>query len=112
MFFFAPVLFVFLFFYFFVLYFTTTQGMRFLHLHGIVHRDLKSLNVLLDAGWTAKISDFGLAKVTSTVAASTGGGGYHSKVRSAGFEGGSIVLYFRNILQQYGIEIGGFRDRG
>lgn len=57
------------------------QGMRFLHLHGIVHRDLKSLNVLLDAAWTAKISDFGLAKVNSTVAASTGGGGYHSKVR-------------------------------
>lgn len=57
------------------------QGLRFLHVHGIVHRDLKSLNVLLDSAWTAKISDFGLAKVNSTVAASTGGGGYHSKVR-------------------------------
>ncbi|CAN0330030.1 unnamed protein product [Hapterophycus canaliculatus] len=56
------------------------EGLRFLHDHRIVHRDLKSLNVLLDAGWTAKISDFGLAEVNSTVAASTGGGGYHSKV--------------------------------
>eukprot|EP00752_Nemacystus_decipiens_P004091 g3744.t1 len=58
------------------------KGLRFLHVHGIVHRDLKSLNVLLDSAWTAKISDFGLAKVNSTVAASTGGGGYHSKVGS------------------------------
>lgn len=63
------------------------QGLRFLHVHGIVHRDLKSLNVLLDSAWTAKISDFGLAKVNSTVAASTGGGGYHSKVRKNKFEG-------------------------
>lgn len=55
--------------------------MRFLHAHRIVHRDLKSLNVLLDETWTAKISDFGLAKVNSTVAASTGGGGHHSKVQ-------------------------------
>lgn len=49
-------------------------------MHRIVHRDLKSLNVLLDEAWSAKISDFGLAKVNSTVAASTGGDGYHSKV--------------------------------
>lgn len=67
--------------------------MRFLHLHGIVHRDLKSLNVLLDAGWTAKISDFGLAKVTSTVAASTGGGGYHSKVRFARRSSSGVIQY-------------------
>lgn len=64
--------------------------MLFLHKHGIVHRDLKSLNVLLDEAWTAKISDFGLAKVNSTVAASTGGGGYHSKVGVALF----LVLFF------------------
>lgn len=64
--------------------------MRFLHVHGIVHRDLKSLNVLLDSAWTAKISDFGLAKVNSTVAASTGGSGYHSKVRETDFFCGVI----------------------
>ncbi|KNC51918.1 TKL protein kinase [Thecamonas trahens ATCC 50062] len=40
-------------------------GMDFLHHAGIVHRDLKSLNVLLDAGWVPKIADFGLSSVKS-----------------------------------------------
>lgn len=52
--------------------FRSSQGLWFLHQHGIIHRDLKSLNILLDQGWTAKICDFGLAKVTSSVASSTG----------------------------------------
>ncbi|QBZ81423.1 Serine/threonine protein kinase, catalytic domain containing protein [Pandoravirus celtis] len=38
------------------------KGMHFLHSSGVVHRDLKSLNVLLDARWNAKISDFGLTQ--------------------------------------------------
>ncbi len=39
------------------------QGLEFLHSRGIIHRDLKSANVLLDGGNTAKLSDFGLAKL-------------------------------------------------
>jgi serine/threonine protein kinase len=39
------------------------QGMGYLHEHSVMHRDLKSSNVLLDAQGTAKISDFGLSCV-------------------------------------------------
>jgi len=39
------------------------KGMHFLHSSGIVHRDLKSLNLLLDSKWNVKVSDFGLTKL-------------------------------------------------
>ncbi|TDH73402.1 uncharacterized protein CCR75_002409 [Bremia lactucae] len=37
------------------------MGMNYLHLCSIMHRDLKSGNVLIDSHGTAKISDFGLS---------------------------------------------------
>jgi WD40 repeat protein len=47
------------------------QGLNYLHSCGIIHRDLKSANVLLDACNTAKLSDFGLARVKGETGSQT-----------------------------------------
>ena len=47
----------------------TAQGLDFLHQEKIVHRDLKSMNVLLGEGMHAKLTDFGLAKTKEEIAA-------------------------------------------
>jgi serine/threonine protein kinase len=38
------------------------EGLAFLHSQRVVHRDLKSMNILLDGAGNAKICDFGLAQ--------------------------------------------------
>ncbi|URE10241.1 serine threonine-protein kinase [Musa troglodytarum] len=47
----------------------TAKGLLYLH-EGlepkVVHRDIKSSNILLDKHWTPKLSDFGLAKMLGT----------------------------------------------
>jgi serine/threonine protein kinase len=50
-----------------------SKGMHFLHSSGIVHRDLKSLNLLLDTKWNVKVSDFGLTKFKEDIGKSGGG---------------------------------------
>jgi serine/threonine-protein kinase len=50
------------------------EGLAAVHRAGIVHRDLKTLNLMVDGGGRLRLMDFGIAKPAS--AGETGAGGY------------------------------------
>ena len=45
----------------------TLDGLAYLHQEGVLHRDLKADNILLDVSGTCKISDFGISKKSDNI---------------------------------------------
>jgi serine/threonine protein kinase len=66
---------------FFKLAMDVARGMAYLHHNHVIHRDLKSENILLDEAGNAKIVDFGLSCFAGTTAELTAETGTYRYVR-------------------------------
>ena len=67
------------------------RGMDYLHRRHIVHRDLKTANLLMDELGTVKVADFGVARVMDTAGVMTAETGTYRW----GKRNEKLVVFFR-----------------
>ena len=48
------------------------RALAYAHGQGVVHRDVKSSNIMVDTGWHAKLTDFGVARIVDKPANDSG----------------------------------------